>query len=106
MREEKDLLGIREVPKDVYYGIQTLRAIENFPITGYRPHRELIKALGLVKAAAAKANHSVGNLNKTISEVIVKAAMEVANGDFDEQFVVDVIQGGAGTSMNMNAMRS
>lgn len=103
MRIEKDLLGSMEVPKDVYYGIQTLRALENFPITGYRPHHELIRGLGLVKAAAAQANIDVGTLKKEIGRAIVKAALEVAEGKFDDHFVVDVIQGGAGTSINMNA---
>lgn len=77
MRIEKDLLGSMEVPKDVYYGIQTLRALENFPITGYRPHHELIRGLGLVKAAAAHANIAVGTLKKEIGRAIVKAALEV-----------------------------
>lgn len=103
MRYEKDLLGILEVPDDVYYGIQTIRATENFPITGYRPHRELIRALGFVKAAAAQANMHIGTLARTIGEAIVQASTEVSEGKFDTQFVVDVIQGGAGTSINMNA---
>lgn len=103
MRKEKDLLGTLEVPDHVYYGIQTLRAIENFPITGYRPHHELIRALGLVKAAAAQANMEVGSLNHEIGESIIKASLEVVEGNFNDHFVVDVIQGGAGTSINMNA---
>lgn len=102
MRQEKDLIGIHEVEDDVYYGIQTVRATENFPITGYRPHHELIRALGLVKAAAAQANVAVGALNKNIGRAIVQAAQEVMEGQFNDQFIVDVIQGGAGTSMNMN----
>lgn len=103
MRYEKDLLGILEVPDEVYYGIQTIRATENFPITGYRPHRELIRALGYVKAAAAQANMQIETLTRTIGEAIVQASKEVSEGKFDAQFVVDVIQGGAGTSINMNA---
>lgn len=103
MRREKDLLGIREVPDEVYYGIQTIRAIENFPITGYRPHHELIRALGWVKAAAALGNMQVGALSQTVGKAIVEASKELAEGKLHEQFVVDVIQGGAGTSMNMNA---
>ena len=103
MRREKDFLGVHEVPDEVYYGIQTLRAVENFPITGYHPHPELIRALGLVKAAAAQANMEIGVLNPAIAKAVVQAAMEVAAGRFNDQFVVDVIQGGAGTSMNMNA---
>lgn len=102
MRKEKDLLGIHEVPDETYYGIQTLRAIDNFPITGYHPHHELIRALALVKAAAAKANMSTGTLNKTIGQAIVQASEEIVSGELHDQFVVDVIQGGAGTSMNMN----
>lgn len=102
MRCEKDLLGIMEVPDNVYYGIQTIRAIENFPITGYRPHRELIRALGYVKAAAAQANMQTGTMTQTIGEAIYQASLEVSEGKLDEQFVVDVIQGGAGTSINMN----
>ena len=103
MRQEKDLIGIHEVPDDVYYGIQTLRAVENFPITGYHPHGELIRALGMVKGAAAEANMFVGTLKPTIGNAILQASRELINGQFHEQFVVDVIQGGAGTSMNMNA---
>ena len=103
MRYEKDLLGILEVPDEVYYGIQTIRATENFPITGYRPHREMIRALGFVKAAAARANMQIGTMTKTIGEVILQASKEVSEGKLDDQFVVDVIQGGAGTSINMNA---
>ncbi|WP_088228920.1 aspartate ammonia-lyase [Desulfosporosinus sp. FKB] len=103
MRQEKDLIGVHDVPDDVYYGIQTLRATENFPITGYHPHRELIRALGMVKGAAAEANMFVGSLSPAIGKVIVEASKELIDGKFDDQFVVDVIQGGAGTSINMNA---
>ncbi|MGC7869976.1 aspartate ammonia-lyase [Desulfosporosinus sp. SYSU MS00001] len=103
MRQEKDLIGVHDVPDDVYYGIQTLRATENFPITGYHPHRELICALGMVKGAAAEANMFVGSLSPSIGKVIVEASKELIDGKFDDQFVVDVIQGGAGTSINMNA---
>lgn len=103
MRQEKDLLGIHEVPDDVYYGIQTLRATENFPITGYRPHRELIRALGMVKGAAAEANMHIGAMSPVVGRAIVEAAHELVEGKLHAQFVVDVIQGGAGTSMNMNA---
>ncbi|KJR45163.1 Aspartate ammonia-lyase [Desulfosporosinus sp. I2] len=103
MRQEKDLIGIQEVPDDVYYGIQTLRAVENFPITGYHPHGELIRALGMVKGAAAEANMYIGTLKPSIGNAILQASRELIDGQFHEQFVVDVIQGGAGTSMNMNA---
>ncbi|MGZ4032244.1 MAG: aspartate ammonia-lyase [Tumebacillaceae bacterium] len=103
IRIEKDLIGTKEVPKDAYYGIQTLRAVENFPITGIPPHEEMIRALAAVKKAAASANVEVGVLKQSIGEAIVQAADEVLNGALREQFIVDSIQGGAGTSMNMNA---
>jgi len=103
MRQEQDLIGIHEVPDDVYYGIQTLRAAENFPMTGYHPHRELIRAIGMVKGAAAEANMHIGSLNPTIGKAIVEASKELIEGLWHDQFVVDVIQGGAGTSMYMNA---
>ncbi|PGX41801.1 aspartate ammonia-lyase [Priestia megaterium] len=102
IRIEKDFLGIKEVPRSAYYGIQTLRAVENFPITGYPIDKELIKALGMVKKAAALANMDVKRLYEGLGEVIVKAAEEVIDGKMDEQFIVDPIQGGAGTSLNMN----
>lgn len=103
MRIETDLLGSMEVEKEAYYGIQTLRAVKNFPITHNKPHRELIKAVGLVKGAAAKANLFVGSLGERVAQGIIQASQEVAEGKFDQQFIVDVIQGGAGTSFNMNA---
>ncbi|KEO82687.1 aspartate ammonia-lyase [Tumebacillus flagellatus] len=103
VRIEKDLLGTKEVPKAAYYGIQTLRAVENFPITGIPPHAEMVKALASIKKAAALANMEVGVLKKEIGEAIAKAADEILEGKWQEQFIVDSIQGGAGTSMNMNA---
>jgi aspartate ammonia-lyase len=102
-RIEEDLLGERKVPDNVYYGIQTLRAIENFKITGYKMDPDLIKALGIVKKAAAKANMEVGLLDKKLAEAIIGAAQEVIDGKFNDEFVLDPIQGGAGTSNNMNA---
>lgn len=102
VRIEHDLLGSREVPADAYYGIQTIRAAENFPITGYRIHEELIRSFAMVKKAAALANMEVKHLYTGIGEVIVKAAEEVIDGKWHEQFIVDPIQGGAGTSLNMN----
>ncbi|WP_409346358.1 aspartate ammonia-lyase [Paenibacillus sp. MBLB4367] len=102
-RIEKDFLGEKEVPIDAYYGIQTLRAVENFPITGYRIHRELIVAIATVKKAAAQANMEIRQLNPQIGEPIVQAAEEIMNGKWHDQFIVDPIQGGAGTSINMNA---
>ncbi len=102
-RIEKDFLGEKEIPVNAYYGVQTLRAIENFPITGYRIHPELIKALGIVKKAAALANMEVDLLDQEIGKHIVQAADEVIDGKWNDQFIVDPIQGGAGTSINMNA---
>ena len=102
LRMEKDFLGIQEVPTDAYYGIQTLRAIDNFPITGYRIHDDLIRTMALVKKAAALANMEIGNLEQRIGQAIVAAADEVIRGKWHDQFIVDPIQGGAGTSINMN----
>ncbi len=102
MRIEHDLLGERELPADVYYGIQTLRAMENFPITGLRLHPALIKALALVKRAATQANMDNGLLPAHIGQAIITACTEIESGQWFEHFVVDPIQGGAGTSINMN----
>jgi aspartate ammonia-lyase len=104
-RTEHDLLGDREVPADVYYGVHTLRAVENFPITGtpISIYPELIKALACIKQAAALANHELGLLDAVRCDAIVKACAELLGGKLHDQFVVDVIQGGAGTSTNMNA---
>ncbi|MEK5231968.1 aspartate ammonia-lyase [Lysinibacillus sp. FSL K6-0232] len=102
-RIEKDFLGERVLPAEAYYGIQTLRATENFPITGYTIHPALIKAMGIVKKAAALSNMEVHLLSKDIGEAIVEAAQEVIDGKWNAQFIVDPIQGGAGTSINMNA---
>jgi aspartate ammonia-lyase len=104
-RSEHDLLGHREVPDDALYGVQTLRALENFAITGV-PLREfpsLIEALAAVKAAAALANADLGLLPNDVADVIVRAAGEIRSGRHHEHFLVDMIQGGAGTSTNMNA---
>ena len=104
-RREHDLLGERDVPDDALYGIQTLRALENFPITG-RPVREfpaLIEALAAVKEAAALANRDLGLLAPDIADAIATAAHEARSGQHHEHFLVDMIQGGAGTSTNMNA---
>ncbi|WP_421664586.1 aspartate ammonia-lyase [Lysinibacillus telephonicus] len=102
-RIEKDFLGEKEIPKDAYYGVQTMRAVENFPITGYRIHPELIKSLGIVKKAAALANMEADMLKKEIGQFILQACDEVITGKWNDQFIVDPIQGGAGTSINMNA---
>ena len=101
-RIEKDSLGEKEVPIDAYYGIQTLRAIENFPITGYRIEEGLIRALGIVKKCSALANMEIGQLDSKIAEAIIVAADEVSEGNWSGEFIVDPIQGGAGTSINMN----
>jgi aspartate ammonia-lyase len=104
-RVEHDLLGEREVPEEALYGIQTLRALENFPITGI-PIREfptLITALAAVKEAAALTNGELGLLQPEVRDAIVRAAREIRAGRHHEQFLVDMIQGGAGTSTNMNA---
>jgi len=104
-RQEHDLLGDRDVPHEALYGIQTLRALENFPITGI-PLREfpvLIEALASVKEAAARANHELGLLDDERTDLIVRAAQEIRAGRHHEHFLVDMIQGGAGTSTNMNA---
>lgn len=103
VRVERDFLGEKEVPLHAYYGIQTLRAVDNFPITGYRLHGELIRALAIVKKAAAMANMEVKRLSARLGDAIVQAADEVIGGKWNEQFIVDPIQGGAGTSINMNA---
>jgi aspartate ammonia-lyase len=104
-RIEHDLLGEREVPEEALYGVQTLRAMENFPITGV-PLREfpsLIDALAAVKEAAALANAELGLLLPEVAEVVARAAREIRDGRHHEHFLVDMIQGGAGTSTNMNA---
>ncbi|MED0950794.1 aspartate ammonia-lyase [Bacillus mobilis] len=102
IRIEKDFLGEKEVPSVAYYGVQTLRAVENFPITGYRIHPSLITAMAIVKKAAALANMDTGYLAKDIGHEIAEAAQEIVDGKFHDQFIVDPIQGGAGTSINMN----
>ncbi|OPA81266.1 aspartate ammonia-lyase [Paenibacillus selenitireducens] len=103
LRLEKDFLGTKEVPVDAYYGIQTARAKDNFPITGYRIHDELIQAIVTVKKAAALTNMEIKRLPAHIGDRIVQAANEILEGKLHEQFIVDPIQGGAGTSINMNA---
>ncbi|WP_309868293.1 aspartate ammonia-lyase [Desmospora profundinema] len=102
-RIEKDFLGEKEIPVHAYYGIQTLRATENFPISGYRLHPSLICAMAMVKKAAAMANMDIGRLNPRLGNAILTAAQEIIDGKWHDQFIVDPIQGGAGTSINMNA---
>src|SRR5438477_3006756 len=104
-RVEHDLLGDRQVPADAYYGVHTLRAVENFPITGttISIYPDLIRSLACIKQAAARSNHELGLLDTQKTDAIVKACEEIRAGKLHEHFVVDVIQGGAGTSTNMNA---
>lgn len=101
-RIEKDFLGEKQVPLEAYYGVQTMRAIENFPITGYQIDEALIIAMAVVKKAAALANADIGQLDQNIADAISAAAQEVVQGYLHDQFIVDPIQGGAGTSINMN----
>jgi aspartate ammonia-lyase len=104
-RLEHDLLGDYQVPINAYWGVHTARAVDNFPISGVPigHYRSLIRALAIVKQAAAQANFELGELSAEINDAISKACQEVADGKFDSEFVVDAIQGGAGTSTNMNA---
>lgn len=104
-RKEHDLLGYRDVPADAYYGIQTLRALENFHITDVRLKQfsTFVRALAVVKKAAAIANHECGVLDAKVKDAICAACDEIVAGKWHEEFVVDMIQGGAGTSTNMNA---
>src|SRR5262245_21726872 len=105
VRTEKDLLGTKQVPASAYYGVQTARGLENFHISGIRTSQypALIKALAMVKLAAARANHDVGQLDKPILRGIEGACAELIEGRLHDQFPVDMIQGGAGTTTNMNA---
>jgi aspartate ammonia-lyase len=102
-RVEKDSLGERSIPADAYYGVQTHRAIENFPISGLRPKPSFVDATVHIKKAAAKVNKELGLLDAKKADAIVQAADEILNGKLREWFVVDVYQAGAGTSHNMNA---
>src|SRR3990167_1839894 len=102
MRTEKDSLGSRQIPDGVYYGIQTDRAVENFPVSGLRAHPRFIDAYLLIKKAAATANERSGQLPKAHADALVKACEEILAGAFRDQFPVDVFQMGAGTAFNMN----
>src|SRR3989449_396010 len=102
-RVEKDFLGEVKVPKDAYWGVQTQRAIENFPISGIRFGRRFIYALGLIKMACAQTNMELGLLDNKIGKAIVQACQEVMDGKLDAQFPLDIFQTGSGTSTNMNA---
>jgi aspartate ammonia-lyase len=103
-RIEKDFIGEKKIPGDVYYGVQTARAVENFHITGIRMFTQplFIQSFALVKKAAAMANRDLGVLDPTLAEAISFASDRIFTGEFDSQFVTDLIQGGAGTSVNMN----
>src|SRR3982751_1996257 len=101
-RVERDSLGDVQVPEDALYGAQTARAIRNFPITGLRPHPTLVRATVLVKRAAAETNRDLGVLDAELATAIMAAADRVLAGEFLDQWRVDPIQAGAGTSHNMN----
>jgi aspartate ammonia-lyase len=102
-RTEKDSLGTKQIPANVYYGIQTARAVENYPISGMRAHPSLIRAFGMVKQAAAEANRELGLIDQKLADAIIQAAQEVQQGKWDREFVVDVFQAGAGVSFHMNS---
>ena len=101
-RTEKDSLGERQIPADAYYGIQTFRALENFPISGIKPKKSYVDATVHIKKAAAVVNRDLGLLETAKAEAIIRAAEEILSGKFRDSFVVDVYQAGAGTSHNMN----
>ncbi len=102
-RVEKDSLGSKQIPANVYYGIQTARAVENYPISGMRAHPTLIRAFGMVKEAAAEANRELGLIDEKVANAIIQAAKEVQQGKWNDEFVVDVFQAGAGVSFHMNS---
>lgn len=104
-RTEKDLLGEKEIPADAYYGVQTMRALENFQVSGVKTnfYPDYVRAYAMVKMAAARANFEVGRMKKDRLEAIEKACQAVIDGKYHDQFITDLYQGGAGTSANMNA---
>lgn len=102
-RQEKDSIGLKEIPADVYYGVQTARAVENYPISGMRAHPTLIRAFGMVKRAAAEANKALALVDDQRADAIIRASQEVMDGKWDASFVVDVFQAGAGVSFHMNS---
>jgi aspartate ammonia-lyase len=102
VRKEKDSLGFVEVPTTAYYGAQTMRAVANYPISGMRAHPLLIRAFGMVKRAAAEANKALGLVEDDRADAIIQAAQEVIDGKWNDHFVVDVFQAGAGVSFHMN----
>src|ERR1700753_1507053 len=101
-RAEKDSMGEMRVPADAYYGAQTGRAVENFPISDLRFNRRFIAAMGLIKWAAAEINHKLGILDEKRTTLVHQASQDVIDGKLDDQFVVDIFQTGSGTSTNMN----
>jgi len=101
-RVERDPLGEVNVPADAYWGAQTQRAVENFPISGLTAPADLVTATVLIKQAAARANGELGRLDRVVADAIVAAADDILNGRYPKQFVVDVYPAGAGTSHNMN----
>src|SRR5918911_410967 len=101
-RKEKDPLGTLDVPNDALYGVQTLRAVQNFPISGFKPLAAFVDATVRIKRAAALTHKETGRLDAKLADAIVRAADEVLAGQHRDQFVVDVYQAGAGTSHNMN----
>ncbi len=101
-RIETDSMGEMKVPVSAYYGAQTARAIENFPISGIRFPRQFIRAMGMIKLSAAQANMELGLLKQKIGRAISKVAKEVIDGKLDDHFVLDIFQTGSGTSTNMN----
>src|SRR5262249_39123923 len=101
-RTEKDSIGPKEVPAHAYYGVQTVRAVENYPISGVWTHPTLIHAVGMIKQAAAQANLTLGLVDDKRASAIIAASKEVAEGKWNQEFVVDVFQAGAGVSFHMN----
>src|SRR5258708_8838300 len=102
-RQEKDSIGVEEMPADGYYGVQTARAVENYPISGMRAHPTLIAAFGMVKRAAAEANKALALVDDKRADAIIQAAQEVIDGKWNPSFVVDVFQARAGVSFHMNS---
>jgi aspartate ammonia-lyase len=102
-RVEKDSIGPKEIPAQVYYGVQTARAVENYPISGMRAHPTLIRSIAMIKRAAAEANIKLGLVDARVANAIISAAQEVIDGKWDSEFVVDVFQAGAGVSFHMNS---
>jgi aspartate ammonia-lyase len=101
-RQEKDSIGVKEIPAHVYYGVQTARAVENYPISSIRSHPTLVRAFGMVKKAAAMANKDLGLIDAKRADAIIQAANEVIEGKWNDEFVVTIFQAGAGVSFHMN----